>query len=256
MACTPCLGRRSSSSGGSDSSSDGTNKRRPPRPLARHLGISLATCAIFLASFVLFLLVGLSVTIIKSIYIFQIQFSTNPSQPVTSVATDLQFGVWGVCAYSALDTAECIGPSLGYTIPDAIAELTGFPAIVDDVARALTVLLILHIVAAALAFVVEVTSLFLESHGMCIFSLVVAVLAAILGTAVFAADIAIVLIAQIKISALSEYTYAVTWGPAVWISLAGLVVLLVGMVLLCVVVCSCCGYSDLDDEDEKHAFFK
>ena len=68
MACTSCLGRRSSSGG-----SDGTNKRRPPRPLARHLGISLATCAIFLASFVLFLLVGLSVTIIKSIYIFQIQ---------------------------------------------------------------------------------------------------------------------------------------------------------------------------------------
>ncbi|EJF57521.1 hypothetical protein DICSQDRAFT_129426 [Dichomitus squalens LYAD-421 SS1] len=229
MACTPCLGR--SSSGGSD----GTKRRRRPRPFARHLGISLATCAIFLASFILFLLVGLSVTIIKSIYIFQIQFATNPDQPVTSIATDLQFGVWGVCAYSQLGNAECIGPSLGYTIPNAIANLTGFPAIVDDVASALTVLLILHIVAAGLAFIVEVTSLFLESHAMCIISLVTSILTVLIGAAVFGIDLALILVGKSKIGPLTEFNYTLNWGPGLWMVLAGVVLSFVGMILMSVV---------------------
>ncbi|KAM5542941.1 hypothetical protein V8D89_003325 [Ganoderma adspersum] len=240
MACLPCLGRRR------------TKHRRHPRPLARHLGISLTTCAIFLISFILFLLVGLSVTIIKSIYIFRIQFATNPDQPVTSVATDLHFGVWGVCAYSQLNTVECIGPMLGYTIPDAIANLTGYPAIVDDIASGLTVLLILHLVAAGLAFIVEFTSLFLESHAMCIISLVFSILTMLVGAVVFGIDLAIILVGKNKIGPLTEFNYTLNWGVGLWMVLAGVALSFVGMILMSIVVCECCGVGRREHHHHHH----
>ena len=240
MACTSCLSGRKSKS------------RRHPRPLARHLGISLTTCAIFLASFILFLLVGLSVTIIKPIYIFRIQFQTNPNQPVTSIATDLRFGVWGVCAYSQLNTVQCIGPMLGYAIPDAIANLTGFPAIVDDIAKGLTVLLVLHLVAAGLAFVVLFTSLFLESHVMCIISLVTSILTMLIGAAVFGIDLALILVGKNKIGPLTEFNYAVNWGAGLWMVLAGVILSFLGMILMSIVVCECCGVGRRERHHHHH----
>ena len=223
----PCLGRWRSKS------------RR--YPLVRYLGISLTTCAIFLASFILFLLVGLSLTIIKPIYIFRIQFQTNPNQPVTSIATDLRSGVWGVCAYSQLNTVQCIGPMLGYTIPDAIANFTGFPAIVNEVAKGLTVLLVLHLVAAGLAFVVLFTSLFLESHTMCIISLVISALTMLVGAVVFGIDLALILVGKYKIRPLTEFNYTLSWGAGPWMVFAGVVLSFVGMNFMSIVVCECCG---------------
>ncbi|KAI0822232.1 hypothetical protein BC628DRAFT_1293096, partial [Trametes gibbosa] len=215
-----------------------------PRPLARHLGISLATCAVLLASFVLFLLVGLSLPIIKSIYLFTIKFATNPSQPVTSVATQLRLGVWGICAQSALDPAgggECFGPMLGYTIPPEILTLTGFPALVQDVGKGVTVLLVLHLVAAGLAFVGVFTSLFLESHAMCIVSLITTILNLLVGLVVFGVDLALIIVGKDRIGPLTEFNYVANWGPALWMVLAGVVLSFVGMILMSVVVCECCG---------------
>jgi hypothetical protein len=55
-----------------------------------------------LATFVLFLLVGLSLPIIKNIWILSIDAQVNSYLPVTSIATQLKFGVWGICAYRSV----------------------------------------------------------------------------------------------------------------------------------------------------------
>ncbi|OCH86085.1 hypothetical protein OBBRIDRAFT_797529 [Obba rivulosa] len=227
-----------------------------PRPLARHLWISLATCFFLLSSFVLFLLVGISTPIVKSIYLFNLQFTPSGDQPVTSVGTDVRFGAWGACIYSALPASqgtqvmECFGPQVGWTVPQDVLALTGMPQLVDDVVEGLTVVLVLHPVCAALAFVCIFTSLFLESHNMAIASLVMSVLTMLLGATVFAADLALVLIAQIKIAALSDFQYTVSWGPAPWMVMVAFVLCFIGMVLLSVVVCGCCGVGR-EYKDEK-----
>ncbi|KAH9944793.1 hypothetical protein B0H21DRAFT_779412 [Amylocystis lapponica] len=211
-----------------------------PRPLARHLGISVATCTLLFISFLLFLLVGLSLPITKSIYILSVQLNTT--QPVSPTATELRFGVWGVCALSVLPGYEvCSPPALGYTIPQQILDYTGETSLIDGIVEGLTVLLVLHPVCAALAFVCMLTSLFLESHAAVVTSLVLSVLTVILACAVFAADVALVLVARIRIPQLSAFAYNVDFGPAVWMVLAALILLWTGMVLLSVVACECCG---------------
>ncbi|KAI9062339.1 hypothetical protein FKP32DRAFT_1593486 [Trametes sanguinea] len=243
-----CSSQRTRDSDSQDSDNGAAKpRRRRPRPLAHHLGISLATSAVLLASFILFLLVGLSLPIIKSIYLFTITFATNPDLPVTSVATRLRLGVWGICAYSAFDqnpnvpSEECFGPMLGYTIPQQVLDLTGFPALVQDVGKSVTVLLVLHLVAAGLAFIGVFTSLFLESHTLCIISLLSTIFTLLVGLVVFGVDLALILVGKSRVGPLTEFNYVANWGPALWMVLAGVVLSFVGMILMSVVVCECCG---------------
>ena len=67
-----------------------------PRPLQKHLVVSLTTFAVFFTAFLLFILVGLSLTITPSIYIIEVS-ALNSKTPVSNAATNLYFGVWGVC---------------------------------------------------------------------------------------------------------------------------------------------------------------
>ena len=68
-----------------------------PRPLQKHLVVSLTTFVVFFTAFLLFILVGLSLPIIPSIYIIELS-ALNSANPVSDAATSLYFGVWGVCA--------------------------------------------------------------------------------------------------------------------------------------------------------------
>lgn len=68
-----------------------------PRPLQRHLVVSLSTFTIFLTAFLLYLLVGLSLPITPSIYIIEVS-AVNSTNPISDADTTLYFGVWGVCA--------------------------------------------------------------------------------------------------------------------------------------------------------------
>jgi hypothetical protein len=67
------------------------------KPLARYRFISFLTCALLAIAFILFLLVSLSLTIIKPIYLFSFRSTAPVNQPL-SIATELRFGIWGVCA--------------------------------------------------------------------------------------------------------------------------------------------------------------
>ncbi|OJA08521.1 hypothetical protein AZE42_02463 [Rhizopogon vesiculosus] len=66
--------------------------------------IRLVSFALLLTVFLLFLLVGLSLTIIKSIIIIEVS-AVNSVDPVSNAVTKLQFGVWGVSTIIALVVA-------------------------------------------------------------------------------------------------------------------------------------------------------
>lgn len=216
--------------------------RRCPRPLQAHLAISLFNLLIHLTSFLLFLLVGLSLPIIKSIYIIDVA-AYHSIDPVSDAATELRFGVWGTCAYSPLNTSQCIGPQLGYTVPGYILTDAGISSSTADLALGgLLVLLVLHLVCAGLSTVVFGLSMFLHDHNVALAALIITIVCAALGTVVFAADLAIVLVVKSKINTLfSGASFTVNFGNAVWMILAAVVITWIAVGLLSARVCYCCG---------------
>ncbi|KIL00844.1 hypothetical protein PAXRUDRAFT_7876 [Paxillus rubicundulus Ve08.2h10] len=219
---------------------------RIPRPLQEHVFISLATFAIFLTAFLLYLLVGLSLTIIPSIYIIKVS-AENSRNPVSDAATTLWFGVWGVCATSVVDStvAEggCYGPQLGYTIPQSLLSLVGLSEELANVAETtLLTLLALHLVAAALSTIIFILSLFLHSHTVAIIALIIAIITAIIGSVVFAVDLALVIVVKANIDSLfSGADFSVQFGNAVWMILAAVILTWIAVVVLSARACYCCG---------------
>jgi len=67
------------------------------KPLLRYRIISILTCILLIVAFLLLLLVGISLPIVKPIYLLVLR-ATTPQIIRTSIATDLKFGVWGMCA--------------------------------------------------------------------------------------------------------------------------------------------------------------
>ncbi|KAI9465928.1 actin cortical patch SUR7/pH-response regulator pali [Lactarius psammicola] len=205
------------------------------------------------AAFLLFLLVALSLPIIKSIYLLQLEGITSPSQPATSVGTRLRFGVWGFCATSVLSgsTGECIGPQLGYSIdPQTIAVVTDEQNLADLILKGLTFLLVLHPVAAGLALLtlLPVTaSCFVYHHLPWIISLVLSVPTAIVSTVVFGADLALVIVAKNKVKDNSTLNVSIDFGNGVWMVLVSALFTWIAMVLLAARVCRCCGFGRKDD---------
>ncbi len=200
------------------------------------------------SAFVLYLLVALSLPIIKAVYLFQLNF-TAANQPPTTVATNLRFGVWGFCASNALDLptiltnhGECTAPTLGYTIPADILSLSGFPPeVTSAVLETLTVLLVLHPVTAGLSFLTLLLSIFLRSQCFTIMALISGIITGIIGAVVLAADLAIEIVAKNKLNDEFGPLLAVSFGPAVWMSVAALALTWIGVILLSAVACRCCG---------------
>jgi uncharacterized BrkB/YihY/UPF0761 family membrane protein len=62
----------------------------------RRHAVSTGFCLI--TAFFLLLFVALSLPIIKSVYLLQLNANTASDVPATSVGTELRFGVWGFCA--------------------------------------------------------------------------------------------------------------------------------------------------------------
>jgi hypothetical protein len=74
---------------------DLAKSQKLPRLLQEHT-VRLACFTLFFTVFLLFLLVGLSLPIIKSIIVIKVSV-VNSVDPVSHAITELQFGVWGVC---------------------------------------------------------------------------------------------------------------------------------------------------------------
>ena len=214
-----------------------------------HVANVLAVTALVFA-FVLYLLPAISLPILKPVYLLRIDFATQPGQPATDVATDLRFGVWGFCASSALDLptiltndGECTPTRLGYTIPPDVAALAGFPAqVTTAIQETLTFVLVLHPVAAGLAFGTLLFALFVRcSKGMTICALVLGVITSIVGSVVLAIDIALVIVAGDEIHKELGSMLDVAFGNGVWMIVAAVALSWLGVILLSAIACRCCG---------------
>ena len=150
----------------------------------------------------------------------------------------------------------CYGPSAGYKIPDSFLQVTGYPQLAKIALEGLTVLLVLHPVVAGLSFVGAFTSLFLDAHAMLIISLIVTIVNTILSSVVVAADLAIVIVARARVPGLTGGSFQIEWGNALGLVLTGVVLSWVGMVLLSIPVCGCCGVSDMYNTWETKQFKK
>ncbi|KAG1856908.1 hypothetical protein C8R48DRAFT_718172 [Suillus tomentosus] len=213
------------------------------RLLQQHT-VRLACFILFLAAF-LFLLVGLSLPIIKPIMIIKIS-AINSVDPVSNAITELQFGVWGVCALSILNGVRaqeaCYGLQLGYTVPTSILSLVGFSSKLANVANpALLTILVLHLVNAALSTVALVLSLLLRSHLITTIGLIVATITAVISTAVFAANVALVVGVRNNVDSLFPGSdFAVSFGNGLWMVLAAVLLAWMAVIMLSAQRCLCC----------------
>lgn len=112
----------------------------------------------------------------------------------------------------------------------------------------LAVVLVLHPVCAGLSFLtaaLALTALLLRvgpaRHSCAIAALIIGIVTALLTSASFAVDVALVLIAQPEIGPLTGGEFTITFGNAPWLTLAGVVLTWVAVILISALVCRCCG---------------
>ncbi|KIM82565.1 hypothetical protein PILCRDRAFT_820423 [Piloderma croceum F 1598] len=219
------------------------------KSLRHHRIISASSFFLLSASFALFLLVALSLPIIKDIYLFTLEATLDPNLPSTNIGTQLRFGVWGVCVNSALNiptllhnTGECIGPQLGYSIPVEYLNLLGVStSLVNALLKGLEILLVLHPVAAGLSLLTLLQALFLGHHGISICALIMALLTAIVSSVTLAADIALVIVARSKVKDLTIAQFGVNFGNGVWMVAAAVALIWITVVFLSARACYCLG---------------
>ena len=68
------------------------------KTLRRYRVVSVLSAFFLFVAFLLLLLVALSLPVIKPIYLLSLQSTTSLAAQSLSVASELRFGVWGVCA--------------------------------------------------------------------------------------------------------------------------------------------------------------
>jgi len=223
------------------------------KPLSAYRIISLTSCGVHFVAFLLFLLVGLSLTIIKPIFLFSIRF-TAIEQLLSSISTELRFGVWGVCASGQLNPnlETCFGPKLGYNVSSFIdlneAGISPDIVIVED---ALFVVLVLHPVSAGLALLSLIFSLFLASHAFSIFTLILSIINALVATVSMVIDLILVLVARSRLPSLGTFSIAIDFGNGVWMTVTGVILTWIGVVLLSTRVCYCLGVRRSPNLQEK-----
>jgi hypothetical protein len=144
------------------------------------------------------------------------------------------------------NNGDCVGPQLGYTIdPTYIAGVTNEPDLANLILKALTILLVLHPIAAGLAFLTVVpvaASCFVYHKAPWIISLVLSIATAIMSTIVFGADLALIIVARHKLSDQDKYNVTIDFGNGVWIVLVSMLFTWVALLLLSARVCRCCGF--------------
>jgi len=220
--------------------------------------IQLVTPVVLFSAFLLLLLVSLSLPLIKPIYLLQISAKTNDDEPITSIATEIRFGLWGYCAsgYSFSRAKPvfdqnyyCSKAKVGYDIDPVILQLIQDNRIETILVGSLTYALIIHPIACGLTLLLIIpptVRLFRDTMPgfVAICTLLLSILPAIITTVIFVIDIVLVIIAQSRIDAATGGTLVVSWGPAVWMTCAAMICLWLGIIGLSAYACGCCGLSD------------
>ncbi|KAG9006154.1 hypothetical protein FRB93_008946 [Tulasnella sp. JGI-2019a] len=194
--------------------------------------------------------------ILKPVWLLGLHSNPARSQPVTDVATDVRFGLWGYCAsgyqfsssgspYFAQDY-QCSHPKLGFTITPTVETLLGDNRLADVLLKGVTYALLLQPISCIITFLILIPSIVGIFHPLAlgfvtIVSLLLSIIAAFIETIDFVLVIVLVKVAQSRVSAATENQFTLQWGPAVWMSLAATVCLWFGVIGLSALVCGCCG---------------
>jgi hypothetical protein len=217
------------------------------KPLRRYRIISILACALLAIAFIFFFLVSISLTIIKPIYLLSFK-STAPVKQPLSIATELRFGVWGVCASSDLvnphltNSGRCYGPKLGYDVPANIANAVGLsPTLLAVIQKALLTVLVLHPIVAGLMFLNLIASLFLASHAIAIVVLVFTIVTTLLATVSFTIDLGLVIAAKSQLKTLQSVHFKIVFGNGIWLILTGVVLSWLAVIALSARACYCLG---------------
>ncbi|CAE7228490.1 unnamed protein product [Rhizoctonia solani] len=204
------------------------------------------------SAWVLLLLVSLSLPIIKPIYILEVDAKVSP-EVQTSIATSIRFGVWGMClgfyrfgpdGASWDDAGSCTPPKLGYTVDDAVLQLTGQKDLAKIALKALMGILILHPIACGLVFLSLLASLITTwrpVRALNVISLIAVILAAVASTIVFVIDIVLIPIARQKVEEATKNALTVAVGNAAWMTLAAAAALWLGVIGASIIACGCFG---------------
>ncbi|KAH9945998.1 actin cortical patch SUR7/pH-response regulator pali [Epithele typhae] len=184
----------------------------------------------FFVSWLLLLLVSLSVPITKTIYLLQVNAAASSSLLDSQAAASVRFGVWGYCT-SGIDAevfgfdhtvaGQCSHPKLGYTFDSSVAQALHVDSLADTISSTLSAALVLHVVDCILAFLALVSALLTihwSPHVRAAFftTLGAALLAAILTTVTFIIDLVVAAVARDKITD----EVHVSRGNAIWMTVS------------------------------------
>jgi len=226
------------------------------RMRGRWLWAMVPMSTLFVA-FVLHLLVSLSLPIIKSLYIVQFTATPTVSQPPTNIATTLRFGVWGLCGTSVLDqptsSGVCSPPHLGYNFDPAFLADTGYAVVAQAVEEVLTVVLVMHPIAAGLTLLALVCAIpGIQLHAFEILTLVITVVAAIATTVAMAVDFALIAEMQTRVGAFVALQVGI--GNCPWMMVATVILLWLSVIGESIVSCNCFGMGRRRDWDPKPSY--
>ena len=140
------------------------------------------------------------------------------------------------------DGGTCTSPKIGYNIPQDVLNLTGYPPdVTRALTKALTVLLVLHPVAAGLALLTLFFSLFVRSQYFTVLALISSIVTAVVGSVVLAADLALKIVANDRLKDVLNGSLTVTWGDGVWMIVAAVAMSWLSVITLSIIACRCCG---------------
>lgn len=138
--------------------------------------------------------------------------------------------------------AACIGPQLGYEIPESVVSLSGFPAsVIQVIEQSLLVVLVLHPIAAGLVFIAMFASLFLGSQAFSIFVLVLTIIAALVSSVVLGVDLGLAITARNEVAKIVTFNVELAIGNGVWLMVAAVTLVWLAVILLSARVCHCLG---------------
>ncbi|PPQ70752.1 hypothetical protein CVT25_000073 [Psilocybe cyanescens] len=210
----------------------------------------LTPILVFIA-FLILLLVSLSAPIIKSIILFRLSANINvgPSIFSASASGSVGFGVWGYCI-SAINVAvvgvdrsrdaQCSKTHLGYTLDSTVARALNADDLQNVLSRTTTAVFVLHPIAAALAFLTLLISLFILRRGSngtsrlpSFLTMGIGSLAAFFTTVVFLIDVILVAVVRKRVHNATDGDLNLVWGNAVWMTLGAAIALWLSLVGAC-----------------------
>jgi len=186
-------------------------------------GVVILFCALVLS-----FLASLSLPYIPTLDIVRIQLPSGFTASGEGGIKEYRFGVWAACFYDENDTRSCLKTGLAYTTALQDADRTVSVVIGPSWTRGLGI----HPLATAVTFIAF--GLSFSSHiTVTLVASLTSFLAALITLIAFAVDIALYAYVKHQVKKFPNVTLETDAGPAFWMTLVSLVLLLVAGCTVC-----------------------